>query len=109
MLTYIESNNHRLTQITAPKRIESIINKYNYSRNKYGYRNIWQAYNKPSYAKVEAYCYCQELCYNFDGYGLTVVSTNSDMFTVSFEFLHPVNGNVCLAYITRYGDYYVEV
>lgn len=109
MSTYIESNNLRLFKITAPKRIESIINNYNYSCNKYGCRNLWQAYNKPSYAKVEAYYHCEELCYNFDGYGLTVVSANTDVFTVSFEFLHPVNGNVCLAYITKYGDYYVEV
>lgn len=109
MSTYIESNNRRLYKITAPKRIESIINNYNYSRTKYGYRNIWQAYKTCSYAKEKAYHYCEELCYAFDGYGLTVVSTNCFKFTVSFEFLHPVNGNVCLAYITDNGDYYVEV
>lgn len=104
----INVGDYTLTQITAPKRKQAIINNYLYSIKHYGLRTIYQAYVKPSYAKVQAYNYCARLCVALDGYDLTVVSFNCFKFTCSFEFIHPEHGNICYAYITDNGDYYVE-
>lgn len=63
--------------------------------------NIWQAYDKPSYLKVEAWHDCENMCRELDGFGLCITGAGCQTFSVMFDFAHPETGELMRAHITR--------
>ena len=63
--------------------------------NRSDWRNIWQAYNRPSYNKEKAWARCEEICKDHNGYNLKVISRNTFVFTAGFESVDLETG-VCL-------------
>lgn len=57
---------------------------FNYE-NSYLY-DIWQCYERPSYRKVRAYEYCKNLCAEMNGWGFTIISYNTCMFSIGFKY-----------------------
>lgn len=72
------------------------------------WKNIWQAYENPSYNKEKAWSYCEQLCRDCNGYNLKVISKNTFQFTAGFEFLTP-DGFICFCFITRKYDKYCKI
>ena len=59
------------------------LNKYEYRVN---YTNLFDAYASFSWAKQQAFNYCQNLSNWLDGYGDNIPSKNSMLFTYAFRF-----------------------
>ena len=68
-------------------------------------RELYHVYNNYSRDKEYAFERCRSLMYDLEGYGLTIISSNSMQFTVGFEF-EDVSGRLMFAYITRDYDRY---
>ena len=71
------------------------------------WKNIFQAYGKPSMKKIEAFEYCENLCKKHDGHGLKIITRNTDKFTAGFEYKE--NGIPMFMYITPSYDVEIEV
>lgn len=85
-----------LTEVTAPKEKRGILS----TRWDDNYAHLSDCYGRYSSAKARAFNYCRGLCYAFGGYNLRIVSHNTFMFCVKFEFAHPETNELCTAYIT---------
>ena len=59
---------------------------------------LYAAYKNPSNAKRRAWKYVQDLCYDYNGYGLRVVGHNSMVF--SGGFIGYINDKKAFFYIT---------
>lgn len=60
-----------------------------------------QVYGSYSQNKEYAMKYCFHLYNELNGERIRIISHNSMVFTVGFEFDHPTTGERCFAYITR--------
>lgn len=67
-------------------RAKAYYQDYMYAVNKYGYRHLSDCYKKPSYAKVNAERAIAYRMYIRDGYGYSVISYNTNMFTCGYLF-----------------------
>lgn len=65
--------------------------------------NLYEAYERFSNKKAEAWEYCEELCKKHDGKGLKVLGANTNFFSAGFLFTDK-DGNECLMYITHTND-----
>lgn len=79
-----------------------------YNNRRWTYANIWDAYDRPSSAKVKAWDYCRELCAEMGGYDLLISSRNTFQFSAVFKFMDDETGVVGYAYITRDYDRFCE-
>ena len=68
--------------------------------NSNAYR-LEDVYNSYSVFKARAYQYCKELMWDLQGWGLKILSANSQAFTVGFEFVDPETSELMFAYITK--------
>ena len=59
---------------------------YKYAVNKYGYRHLCDCYKNPSCAKMRAERAIINEIYSRDGYGYSVISYNTTMFTCGYLF-----------------------
>ena len=66
--------------------VKSYYERYKYAVNKYGYRYICDCYNNPSGAKMSAERAIENEIYSKDGYGYSVISFNTNMFTCGYIF-----------------------
>lgn len=80
---------------------------HNYKRS-YNY-DLYDAYEKPSYAKVRAWRYCVELCERYNGRGLKIVGYNAQTFSVGFEYTDPETGVAMFLWHTAYNTYTAEI
>lgn len=75
------------------------------SQTEWGRRNacydIYDAYQRPSRAKLRAYEYCLELFRELDGYDFQILGHNTTTFSVGFRYFGKNTGAACFAYITR--------
>lgn len=62
---------------------------------------LWQVYGSYSVYKARAFEYCKELMHDLNGYGLRILSFNSQAFTVGFMFFDAETGDEMFAYITK--------
>ena len=46
--------------------------------------NIFQAYDRPSHAKINAWEYCENLCKKHNGHGLRVIGHSCHFFSAGF-------------------------
>lgn len=85
-----------MTEVTFNKQMQSAYNRYLHSRY---YNNIYNCYAKPSFYKIKALEYCNDLCRQLKGYDLKIIGYNCMQFSVGFHF----EKNDCLyfAYITK--------
>lgn len=82
-----------------------------YERSKdyrWTYSSIFQAYGRPSSAKISAWEHCERLRDEFNGTNLRVLSRNTFMFTAGFEF-EDENGVINYMLITPTVEMYAEV
>ena len=77
-------------------------NYENYLRsNDYELEDVYKSY---SVHKSRAWRYCEQLCMEYGGLDLKIVSHNCMMFTAGFIFPHPDTGELCYMHITKSGD-----
>lgn len=69
----------------------------------YTYYDIFEAYERPSSAKVSIFNEWRDFVQQVDGYGLKIVSRNKFMFTLCFNFEQ--DGHKFFAYITPSHNY----
>ena len=102
-------NGYFLGRITAPKMV-GYMNFLNAHIDRYyGFlTDIYDAYKNPSIYKIRAWRYCQAMCDAYNGYNLRITSFNCQSFSVAFEFIHPIDGNVCVAWITKNYNRYCD-
>ena len=70
--------------------------------NSYCY-DIFDAYDRPSYRKVNAFEYCKDLMHQYNGHGLKITGFNTCTFSAAFVGV--VEGVKHLFYITPSYDY----
>lgn len=61
--------------------------------------SLSDAYDRPSTRKEAAWEYCRNLCAQYEGWGLKVISKNTFIFTAGFLFLS-TSGKEKFMYIT---------
>ena len=66
--------------------VKSYYESYRYAVNKYGYRSIYDCYKNPSCAKMRAERAIANEIYSKDGYGYSVISYNTSIFTCGYLF-----------------------
>lgn len=66
--------------------VKSYYERYQYAVNKHGYRHLYDCYNRPSGAKESAERAIIKECCDKDGYGYSVISYNTNMFTCGYLF-----------------------
>lgn len=81
---------------TVVRNLDGWYQQYNRSDN----TQLRDVYGRWSDKKENAYRHCRELMYKYGGSGFRIVSFNTFMFTVGFEFAHPDTGEPMFAYIT---------
>lgn len=69
-------------------------------------RDIYEAYDNPSLAKVRAFQYCLQLCREHDGYDFRIIGHNCMTFSFGFKYTGKNTGRDCFAFITRDYDSY---
>lgn len=89
-------------------RVKGYYQDYMRAVNRYGYRRICDCYKKPSRAKVYAEEAIDNELYSRDGYGYSVISYNTNMFTCGYLFNR--DGQLWFAVHTpsHYGEMKVE-
>ena len=72
------------------------------------YKDIYDAYARPSVAKVRAWHYCKQLCAELGGHDLIICGKNCMVFSVCFKFEDEA-GREAVSYITRDYDRFAYV
>lgn len=85
------------------KKAQGYLNSYEFYRNYYGERTLWDAYRNPSVAKENAYRYCLNLKDEKNGYDGTVCGASCHFFSYAFKYME--DGIEHLMYITHANDY----
>lgn len=67
-------------------RVKAYYQDYMRAVNKYGYRHLSDCYKNPSCAKMRAERAIANEIYSKDGYGYSVISYNTNMFTCGYLF-----------------------
>lgn len=90
------------------KKYADLLESYRHAINEYSNRSVFDCYAKPSEAKKAAeYVILLEMRER-NGYGYTVVSYNTMVFTCAYLFPHPEDGNLILCYETHANTYYID-
>lgn len=79
----------------------------NYRRATCG--NLWDAYEKPSRAKVNAFFDCQNIRQEYNGTNERIISHNTFTFTYGFEYASNVDGVCHCVIITPTYEYDIEL
>lgn len=91
--------------LTSANRRQALNHYDAYKRSSaYSLRDVYGTYSR---AKDDAWEYCKELMYKFNGYGLKVISFSRYMFTAGFMFEE--DGKTMFMYISPSRDIAVEV
>lgn len=93
---------------TNYKKYAALLESYYYVVNTRGYRMVYDCYIKPSAAKDAAENTIWLQMKERSGYGYTVVSYNTMVFTCAYLFQHPEDGNLILCYKTPSHTYYID-
>lgn len=95
-----------MTTIKAnTKRAEQMLSRANYNE---GY-SITDVYGNPSQAKINAWWYCFNTCYNEDGYNFRIISHNSFNFSVAWDIVDPETDEIIGTRIeTANNSYFVQ-
>ena len=91
--------NQIMKEVKLNKQMQSVYKHYLRSING---SDLYDCYHKPSYNKMLAMEYCEDLCNKYDGTDLTIIGYNSMQFSVGFLFYK--DGKNYFAYITKTYD-----
>lgn len=83
------------------KKQESMLWSYEHARC----TTLYEAYNKCSRAKEQAYQYCLELMARLNGYGGRITGASSHFFSFAFKYYDADIHKECLCYCTHANDY----
>lgn len=87
-------------KVTGKKEIEKL--KWYFDRWFHSEDTIYTAYENPSQEKIDWYEYFSRLAY--DNYsivtGINVITHNTFVFTMGYEFMDNETGEMCFMYIT---------
>ena len=89
---------------TNKKQVKEKYNDYKKSNN----CTLYDVYNTFSHAKAKAFQYCVDLCNQYNGELLKIVSYNQNMFTCGFTYTND-NGEKMFVYITKANDYQTKI
>ena len=89
---------------TNKKQIKEKFNDYKKSNN----YTLYDIYNTHSHAKAKAFAYCVDLCNQYNGECLKIVSYNQFAFTCGFTYTNG-NGEKMFVYITKANDYQTKI
>ena len=93
---------------TQKAKINQLVEKFNKAQEN-NERDIYQAYEKPSQAKIDAYCNILDICINeLNSYEYYIVGHNSNTFSMICGYIGK-NGETRLRYWTAYNTYDCEV
>lgn len=84
------------------KKARKFVNQYG---NVFFPLTLDDVYKTYSAAKLNAWDYCKRKCEKMNGHRLTVLSYNSQTFTVAFEYTHPDTG-VLMPHVETYANSY---
>lgn len=93
-----------MKKVKFNKQMQNAYKRYLTSRY---YNNLYNCYNNPSYNKVRALEYCNELCNELNGYNLKIIGYNCTQFSVGFTFEQ--DDKLCFGYITKDYDRFCEI
>lgn len=89
--------------------VKSYFERYRYAVSDYGYRRISDCYNNPSCAKMSAEeAIIDEMC-SKDGYGYSVITYNTSIFTCGYLFNRDCEMWFAVHTPSYYGEMKVEV
>ena len=88
-----------MKKVNFNKQMQSIYKQYLHSTNG---SNLYNCYDKPSCAKINAMKYCENLCNEYNGYDLTIIGYNCMQFSVGFMYYK--DGHNYFVYITKSND-----
>jgi hypothetical protein len=107
--TKMKTNHERVINTTKQnQKIARAAAETAYSHRDWTYETLWDAYEKPSFAKAKAWKYCVDLCREMGGFDMVISARNCMVFSVVFTFVDNETGVVCYAYITRDYDRFCE-
>lgn len=95
-------------KVTSPSEIAQVRSEYIWSRNYLCKEDIYEAYKKPSLAKVRAWEGCKRLCEEFNGWNLKILHAGCQLFSAGFEFADE-DGVINYMWITKSQERYAEV
>lgn len=75
--------------------------EYAYRNRAWTYGDIYDAYDRPSREKVNAWEYCKRVCAEMGGYDLLIAAKNTFNFSAVFKFEDAETGAHCYGYITK--------
>ena len=88
-----------MKKVNFNKQMQSIYKQYLHSTKG---SNLYDCYDKPSCAKINAMKYCENLCNEYNGYDLTIIGYNCMQFSVGFMCYK--DGYNYFVYITKSCD-----
>ena len=91
------------------KKEQGFVNIYKYSISYHGFRRLEDVYSKCSDAKWRAWRDIQRECYESGGHGLTVVTSNTMMFTAAYCITDVSTNTTTLIYHTPYSKYIIPM
>ena len=92
---------------TQKAKINQLVEKFNKAQEN-NERDIYQAYEKPSQAKIDAYCNILDICiHELNSYEYYIVGHNCNTFSMICGY--EKNGETRLRYWTAYNTYDCEV
>ena len=89
-------------------RVKAYYQDYMRAVNKYGYRHLFDCYKNPSWAKVRADKEIANEIYNKDGYGYSVISYNTSIFTCGYVFWRDNEMIFCVHTPNDYGEMIIK-
>ena len=66
--------------------VKAYYQDYMHAVSNHGYRYLFDCYQNPSWAKIKAEIDIVKECYSKDGYGYSVISYNTSIFTCGYLF-----------------------
>ena len=93
---------------TQKAKVNQLVEMFNYAKQ-HNIRDIFQAYEKPSQAKIDAYYIILTICINqLNAYEYYIVGHNCNTFSMICKYTGN-NGETRLRYWTAYNTYDCEV
>ena len=110
-MKYTTINGINFEIVTGKKATESIIKRYNWCCNNTRYiaRNIFQAYARPSNAKIRIFDKWEKYIQEINGHNLMITGISCHYFSLMFELSEPNTNKRYIAYITASHNKLAEI
>ncbi len=88
--------------------VKSYYERYMHAVSNHGYRGIFDCYKTPSGAKMRAERAIADEIYSRDGYGYSVISYNTSIFTCGYVFWRDNEMIFCVHTPNDYGEMIIK-